>query len=188
MQAAYDAITRIAKQDRVLEGLQRYVLRVEDPLARGIVFAALGANRDARNIEWLRARLERTDRTAWLDEEMAHLTNPKTYQLDPETAWLRLKTRSGDPRHLAILCSLAAWRETEAQRRDVPRNRVLRDEQIFDISAHRPTSPEELARTRGLSRDLARGRIGQGILKALADGLNLPEADCPAPPPRIERA
>jgi ribonuclease D len=135
----------------------------------------------------LRARLEKTGRTAWLDAEMAVLTAPETYRLDPETAWQRLKTRSGDPRYLAVLRALAAWRETEAQRRDVPRNRVIRDEQIFDIAAHRPTTVDELAGTRGLSRDAARGRIGQAILKAVAEGMAVPDKDCPAPPPRAER-
>ncbi len=137
--------------------------------------------------EKLRRLLEKSGRTAWLDEEMAVLTAPKTYQLLPETAWLRLKTRSADPRYLAILRALAAWRENEAQRRDVPRNRVLRDEQLFDIAAHHPTGVDDLARTRGLSREVAQGRIGQAILRAIAEGLAVPEADRPASPPRAER-
>jgi len=137
--------------------------------------------------EKLRQRLEKTGRTAWLDEEMAVLTDPETYRLDPELAWRRLKTRSGDRRYLAVVRSLAAWRETEAQRRDVPRNRVLRDEQLFDIAAHRPPTAEELARTRGLSKELARGRLGQAILKAVADGMAVPDDQCPPPPPRAER-
>jgi len=137
--------------------------------------------------ERLAKRLKKTGRTAWLDEEMAVLTNPQTYRLEPETAWQRLKTRSSDRRYLAVLQALAAWREREAQRRDVPRNRVIRDEQLFDIAAHRPTTPEELAHTRGLSADLARGRIGQALLKALAEGLAQPEEDCPEPPPQAER-
>ena len=135
----------------------------------------------------LRKQLEKTGRTAWLDEEMALLTNPETYRLNPETAWLRLKTRSSDRRYLAILRAVAAWRDAEAQRRDVPRNRVLRDEQIFEITAHHPTTAEELAHTRGLSHDAARGRIGQAILAAVDEGMGVPEADCPKPPPRVER-
>ena len=137
--------------------------------------------------EKLRGLLEKSGRTAWLDEEMAVLTAPETYQLLPETAWMRLKTRSGDRRYLAVLRALAAWREREAQRRDVPRNRVLRDEQLFDIAVHRPDSAEELARTRGLSRELAQGRIGRAILGAIAEGMAVPEAECPSPPPRSER-
>ncbi len=137
--------------------------------------------------EKLRQRLEKTGRTAWLDEEMAVLTDPETYRLDPELAWQRLKTRSGDRRYLAVVRALAAWRETEAQRRDVPRNRVLRDEQLFDIAAHRPQTTEDLAHTRGLSRDVARGRLGQAIIKAVAEGMAVPEDQCPAPSPRAER-
>ena len=134
--------------------------------------------------EKLRRQLEKRARTAWLDEEMAVLTNPDTYRLEPENAWRRLKTRSASPRYLAVLRALATWRESEAQRRDVPRNRVLREEQLFDIAAHHPSTTEELSHTRGMGRDAARGRIGQAILKALAEGMAVPEADCPAPPPQ----
>ena len=134
--------------------------------------------------EKLRRQLEKRARTAWLDEEMAVLTNPDTYRLEPENAWRRLKTRSASPRYLAVLRALAAWRESEAQRRDVPRNRVLREEQLFDIAAHHPSTTEELSHTRGMGRDAARGRIGQAILKALAEGMAVPEADCPVPPPQ----
>jgi ribonuclease D len=134
--------------------------------------------------EKLRRQLEKRARTAWLDEEMAVLTSPDTYRLEPETAWRRLKTRSASPRYLAVLRALAAWRETEAQRRDVPRNRVLREEQLFDIAAHHPSSAEELSHTRGMGESAARGRIGQAILAALAEGMAVPEADCPVPPPQ----
>ncbi len=134
--------------------------------------------------EKLRRQLEKRERTAWLDEEMAVLTSPDTYRLEPETAWRRLKTRSASPRYLALLRALAAWRETEAQRRDVPRNRVIRDEQMFDIAAHHPSGVEELSHTRGFSKDAARGRIGQAILAALAEGMAVPDADCPEPPPQ----
>ncbi len=137
--------------------------------------------------EKLRRQLEKRSRIAWLDEEMAVLTSPDTYRLEPETAWRRLKTRSASPRYLAVLRALAAWRETEAQRRDVPRNRVLREEQLFDIAAHHPSSTEELSHTRGMGRDAARGRIGQAILKALAEGMAVPEKDCPDPPPQRDQ-
>ncbi len=137
--------------------------------------------------EKLHGLLKTNGRTAWLEEEMAVLTAPKTYRLLPETAWRRLKTRSTGPRYLAILRALAAWRESEAQRRDVPRNRVMRDEQLFDIAAHHPAGVEDLARTRGLSREFAQGRVGQAILKAVAEGQAVPAADCPSVPPRPER-
>ncbi len=155
------------------------------PLKQGQIDYALSDVVHLRPVyEKLRRQVENRARTAWLDEEMAVLTSPDTYRLEPETAWRRLKTRSASPRYLAILRALAAWRETEAQRRDVPRNRVLRDEQLFDIAAHHPGTTEELSHTRGMGRDAARGRIGQAILAALAEGMAVPEEDCPAPPPQ----
>ena len=132
----------------------------------------------------LEGRLSKSGRAAWLAEEMAVLTSPETYRLDPDKAWRRLKTRSSDRRYLAVLRALAAWREGEAQQRDVPRARVLRDEQLFDIAAHRPTSEEELARSRGVNRDMARGRIGRAILESVGQALALPDTELPKPPPK----
>ena len=135
----------------------------------------------------LSERLEDSGRAVWLSEEMAVLTNPETYDLDPEEAWRRLKPRSTDRRFLAVLKAMAAWREVEAQRRDVPRNRILRDEQLLDIAAHTPGDANALARTRGLSRDFAEGRMGRGILGAIKAGQDMPAERRPEPPPRQER-
>ncbi len=158
------------------------------PLKQGQIDYALSDVVHLRPVyEKLRRQVENRARTAWLDEEMAVLNSPDTYRLEPETAWRRLKTRSASPRYLALLRALAAWRETEAQRRDVPRNRVLRDEQMFDIAAHHPATAEELSHTRGFSREAARGRIGQAILAALEEGMAVPEADCPVPPPQRDQ-
>ena len=158
------------------------------PLKQGQIDYALSDVVHLRPVyEKLRRQVENRARTAWLDEEMAILNSPDTYRLEPETAWRRLKTRSASPRYLALLRALAAWREAEAQRRDVPRNRVLRDEQMFDIAAHHPATAEELSHTRGFSPDAARGRIGQAILAALEEGLAVPEADCPVPPPQRDQ-
>jgi ribonuclease D len=158
------------------------------PLKQGQIDYALSDVVHLRPVyEKLRRQVENRARTAWLDEEMAVLNSPDTYRLEPETAWRRLKTRSASPRYLALLRALAAWREAEAQRRDVPRNRVLRDEQLFDIAAHHPATAEELSHTRGFSREAARGRIGQAILAALEEGMAVPEADCPVPPPQRDQ-
>ncbi len=116
---------------------------------------------------------------------MDTLCAPETYRLDPDAAWRRLKLRSTDRRFLAIARALAAWREREAQHRDLPRNRVLRDEQLLDIAAHRPEDTEKLARTRGLSHDFARGRLGQAILAALGEGLAEPEEAWPTVPEKL---
>ncbi|WP_421710041.1 ribonuclease D [Algihabitans sp.] len=132
----------------------------------------------------LRRKLAKSERESWLEEEMAVLLNPATYRLEPDEAWRRLKSRSRDRRYLAHLRNLAAWREREAQRRNVPRNRILRDEQIYDIAGLSPQTAEDLARARGVSADYARGKVGQAILEAVAEGLATDEADLPKLPPR----
>lgn len=88
--------------------------------------------------EWLKARLEKTGRSAWVAEEVAALQDPALYKLDPDMAWKRLKPRTTNKRFLAVLASLAAWREREAQARDIPRGRVLKDEALTEIAAHPP--------------------------------------------------
>jgi ribonuclease D len=127
----------------------------------------------------LARRLTATGRAGWLGEEMATLMDPETYRLDPETAWKRFKPRAAKPRYLAVLKEVAAWREREAQKRDIPRNRVLRDESVVDIAAHPPTTPEELARLRGLSKGFVEGRMGQDLLTAIRRGLELPASEIP---------
>jgi len=135
--------------------------------------------------EKLARELKRTGRQGWIAEEMAVLADPGTYDLSPERAWERLKSRSGDRKFLGNLKALAAWREREAQRRDVPRNRVVRDEQLFEIAAHKPANTEELARGRGISADFARGRLGQGILAALGEAKPMEPHEVPEREERV---
>ncbi len=126
----------------------------------------------------LAKRLEDNGREAWLDEEMAILTRPETYDIDPMDSWKRLKAR-GNRRFLAVLRELAAWREKEARRRDVPRNRVLRDEALMEIAHHQPTNAKQLGRTRGLNEKTAEGPFGETILAAVAAGMAVPDERCP---------
>ena len=183
----YDKLVRKLTGQRI-DKSKRFTDWSRRPLKQSQIDYALSDVVHLRPVyEKLRRQVENRARTAWLDEEMAILNSPDTYRLEPETAWRRLKTRSASPRYLALLRALAAWREAEAQRRDVPRNRVLRDEQMFDIAAHHPATAEELSHTRGFSRDAARGRIGQAILAALDEGMAVPEADCPVPPPQRDQ-
>ncbi|HEY2213169.1 MAG TPA: ribonuclease D, partial [Bradyrhizobium sp.] len=93
----------------------------------------------------LDADLKKRDRNNWVSEEMEVLTSPRTYDFHPERAWERLKTRVRKPKELAVLMEVAAWREQEAQSRDVPRGRVLKDDAVGDIATHAPTSLEKLA-------------------------------------------
>ena len=132
--------------------------------------------------EKLHARIERTGRSAWVAEEMAALTDPALYRVDARESWRRLKVRTAKPRFLAILRELARWREEEAQRRDVPRNRVLRDDALLDVAAHAPDALPELASLRSLRGGQASGAMGEAILAAIARGKAVPEADCPQPP------
>jgi ribonuclease D len=119
----------------------------------------------------LRADLERRNRSEWMNDEMEILTSPDTYRAEPERAWLRLKSRVRKPKELAILIEVAAWREREAQTRDVPRSRVLKDDAIGDIATQAPTTPERLAGLRSLPKGFERSKWGEGILDAVRRGL-----------------
>jgi ribonuclease D len=119
----------------------------------------------------LAADLEERGRTEWMREEMSVLTSPDTYRLEPEHAWDRLKTRVRKPRELAVLMEVAAWRELEAQTRDVPRGRVLKDEVVGDIAVQAPSTMERLASLRSLPRGFERSKWGEAILAAVARGL-----------------
>ena len=132
----------------------------------------------------LSADLKRRGRADWVSEEMEVLTSPDTYRLEPESAWERLKTRVRKPKDLAVLIELAAWREREAQARDVPRGRVLKDDVLADIAVHAPTTAEKLGSLRSLPRGFERSKWGEAILAATARGL----ARDPKSLPRFERA
>jgi ribonuclease D len=136
--------------------------------------------------ERLMESLEKSGRAHWVEDEMSILTDPATYRADPETAWLRLKTRNDRPRFLSVLKEIAAWREREAQARDLPRNRVIKDETLMEIAAHPPKDAETLAHCRGLSRGFADGKMGEAILAAVARGLATPEDKAPRPEPKID--
>jgi ribonuclease D len=121
-----------------------------------------------------------------MNEEMSVLTSPETYRAEPERAWMRLKTRVRKPKELAVLIEVAAWREREAQTRDVPRGRVLKDDTINDIVLQMPTTPERLAALRSLPKGFERSKWGEGIIEAVKRGLerdprSLPRLDRPKP-------
>jgi ribonuclease D len=136
--------------------------------------------------ERLQRQLEQTGRTEWVAEELADLTNPATYDQPLHEAWQRIKVRSREPRFLAILRALAAWREGEAQRRDVPRNRIVRDDLLLEIAANRPTSVEELAGLRRINLD--RHSV-EAVVGAVRAALALPpdKLPQPEPPPKMPR-
>ncbi len=132
----------------------------------------------------LRQRLAETGREHWLSEEMAILTDPKTYTQEPEEAWRRMRVRSANPRFLGVFKELAAWREREAQSRNLPRSWVLKDEALTEIAGDPPATATELARVRGVSLAFAEGRHGASLLAAVARGTALD----PSALPRLPRA
>ncbi len=167
------AKARIDKSARFTDWAQR-------PLAdRQIEYALADVTHLRQVYVALARRLTATGRASWLGEEMATLMEPGTYRLDPETSWMRFKPKNAKPRYLAVLKEVAAWREREAQKRDVPRNRILRDESVVEIAAHPPRKLDELARLRGMSKGFAEGRLGQDLLQAIESGLALPESAIP---------
>jgi ribonuclease D len=131
----------------------------------------------------LKADLEATGREAWVAEEMAVLNSPATYEVKPENAWLRLKGRIRKPKELALLMEIAAWREREAQTRDVPRQRVLKDDALMDIVQRAPRSVEALAELRSVPNGFERSRSGAEVLAAIERGMALD----PKALPRLER-
>lgn len=133
---------------------------------------------------YLRSALIEQSRTEWVAEEMAILTSPETYDLEPRNAWKRLKMKAKTPLDLAILQDVAALRETEARERDVPRGRVLKDDAIYDIAAQKPQSAEALDRLRSLPKGLGRSRFGARLTETVRKAVEAPPNTWPALPKR----
>ena len=161
---------RVDKSSRFTDWARR-------PLSAPQLAYALGDVIHLRVIyERLRRQLEETGRSEWVAQELAALTNPATYAQPLDEAWKRIKVRTRDPRFLAALRALAAWREAEAQRRDVPRNRIVRDDLLLEIAANRPTSVEQLAKLRRISLDR---QSAAAVVEAVQAALALPEDELP---------
>lgn len=129
----------------------------------------------------LKDKLEREGRALWLTEEMAILESRETYDLHPDDAWLRLKSRLRKPPELAVLRSIAAWREREARNRNVPRSRVLKDDALFEIAQQQPRDAEALSRLRTIPKGWERSAAGAAIIGAVNAALALPKTDMPQP-------
>jgi ribonuclease D len=125
------------------------------------------------------SRLSADGRLDWVGQEMAALADPNTYRVNPEQAWERLKLRTGNRRQLALVQHIAAWREREAQRINIPRQRLLKDEQIPEIAALAPDTADALTRARGISSGFATGKSGVTLLAAIAAAKAIPEENLP---------
>lgn len=129
--------------------------------------------------EHLRRELDRTDRSHWLEEEMTDLTSPATYDLHPEQAWQRLKLRVKSRKALAVLMELAEWRERSAQKQNVPRSRILKDDALYDLANQMPQTLEQLSGLRTIHDGFARSARGQDVLNAVKRGLGRDLKDLP---------
>lgn len=157
---------------RDLDKTSRFTDWSRRPLSKKQLDYAMGDVTHLRDLfPKLRAQLKKSGRARWLDEEMATLTAPATYESHPEEAWKRLKLRVRSKKAIGVLMALAEWREREAQRQNVPRRRVLKDEAIYDIAAQAPTSESELDSLRSVHQGFSRSAKGKGVIAAVKQGL-----------------
>ncbi|WP_113912646.1 ribonuclease D [Roseovarius dicentrarchi] len=180
-QAGYETLVkRIAKAQ--IDKSSRFTDWSRRPLSDAQKTYALADVTHLRKVyEYLARELKKTGRDKWVAEEMAVLTNPETYITHPRDAWQRIKTRNNSGRFLSILRALAEFREAYAQSRNVPRNRVYKDDALVELASTKPTSVQDLGRSRLLLREARKGDIADGILKAVADGQAVPAGEQPEP-------
>ncbi|CAH2601594.1 Ribonuclease D [Rhodovastum atsumiense] len=181
-QVGYDALVSALTGGHIDKAHRFSDWSVRPLSASQISYAAADVTHLRRVYERLSARLEREGRLDWVAEEMALLTDPATYRPDPEAMWERLRPRTNNRRMLAVLRAIAAWREREAQRANIPRSRMLKDEALLEIAATAPETPDALARARGVTKGFAEGRMGAGLIAAIAEAKALPDDALPAAP------
>ncbi len=156
----------------VLDKSSRFTDWARRPLSEEQIAYAIGDVTHLRDIyRFLHQKLEESGRLSWLGDEMAVLTTPATYEQHPDQAWERFRHRARKPRDLAILMEVAAWRETEAQSRDVPRSRILKDDILIEIALAAPRNADALGNLRAFPRGMERSKAGTDILAAIQRGL-----------------
>ena len=178
-QAGYETLVRKIAKDSV-DKSSRFTDWSRRPLTDAQQTYALADVTHLRVIyEFLSAQLDKSGRKKWVAEEMAVLNDPATYKADPEFAWKRVKTRTSTAKFLSIVRELARFREIHAQSRNIPRNRVFKDDALVEIASTKPASEKDLGRSRLLLREARRGDIAEGILKAVKTGLAVKPEDAP---------
>ncbi|WP_341365998.1 ribonuclease D [Yoonia sp. BS5-3] len=178
-QVGYETLVRkIAKSD--LDKSSRFTDWSRRPLTDAQAKYAIGDVTHLRDIyEHLSAQLQKSGRKKWVTEEMDVLNDPDTYITNPEDAWKRVKTRTTSGRFLAIVRELARFRETYAQERNIPRNRVFKDDALVELASTKPQDEKDLGRSRLLLREARKGDIAAGILDSIKAGLAVPNDDLP---------
>lgn len=178
-QVGYETLVRkIARAS--LDKSSRFTDWSRRPLSEAQKNYALADVTHLRQIyEHLAAELSRTGRTAWMEEELTTLTDHGNYVVDPENAWRRVKTRTNSGKFLAVLKELARFREETAQSRNIPRNRIMKDDVLLELASTKPRSAQDLSKSRLLLREARKGDIADGILAAVERGLEMNPADHP---------
>jgi len=181
-QASYDSLAR-ALANASIDKAHRFSDWSARPLSPAqVAYAAADVTHLRRIYAALRERLGREGRLDWVAEEMGALTEPATYGTEPDSAWERLRPRTTNRRFLGTLRAVAAWREREAQRVNIPRQRLLRDESLLEVAATSPAEAGALARVRGVTEGFARGKSGVSLLAAIEEARALPDEDLPEAP------
>ncbi len=180
-QVGYETLVKkIARQN--LDKTSRFTDWSRRPLTTAQAEYAIADVTHLREIyEWLAAQLAKNGRTKWVEEELGILTDPATYTVHPDEAWMRVKTRTTSGRFLAIVKTLARFREEYAQKHNVPRSRVMKDDALLELASTRPTNMDELGRSRLLLREGRKPEIAEGILAAVKAGLEMRPEDMPKP-------
>jgi ribonuclease D len=181
-QVGYDALVS-SLTGGVIDKAHRFSDWSARPLsAAQITYAAADVTHLRDVYRKLSARLEKDGRLEWVAEEAALLADPSTYRADPETMWERLRPRTTNRRFLGVLRAIAAWREREAQRVNIPRQRLLKDEALLELAATAPETPEALARARGITRGFAEGKTGASLIAAVTAAKTLTDDQLPEVP------
>ena len=180
-QVGYETLVkRVARAQ--LDKSSRFTDWSRRPLTEAQKAYALADVTHLRDIyEYLAAELDSQGRKKWVEEEIAVLTQPETYVVHPEEAWKRVKTRTGSARFLAVVKTLADFRERYAQTRNVPRSRIFKDDALIEIASARPSSFDDLGRLRLLLREARKGEIAEGILAAVRAAETMPADEVPKP-------
>ena len=166
--------------NKTLDKSTRFTDWSRRPLTQRQIDYALGDVTHLRTTyKKLKEKLEQSGREHWLSEEIGDMLNIDTYTIQPKDAWKRIKIRNSNRRFNAIVHRIAEWREEEAQRRNMPRNRIMRDEVLLELSAVRPTHTNALTSIRGLGANFASSKSGKDIINAIKESLELPDDALP---------
>ena len=186
-QVAYETLVRqLAKQ--TLDKSSRFTDWSRRPLSDAQKKYALADVTHLRVIyEILSDKLEKTGRLKWVEEELKNLVSPEIYDVNPKNSWRRLKTKSNSRRFLGLVASLAEFRENFAQTKNIPRNRVIKDDALLELASNKPKNLDELSKSRLLLREARKGEVASGLLAAIEKGLDIPDLELPEKKEKLDK-